>query len=137
MCADHTAKPVPRLTPDNAPFWNGCRDHKIMLPWCDACDRAHWPPGPVCPFCFRDALMWRQASGLGTISSWVVVHKAWLPAFEADLPYNAVQVELEEKVRLTGNVVGCPNEALRVGLPVEVIFDDVTDRVTLPRFRLR
>jgi uncharacterized OB-fold protein len=67
----------------------------------------------------------------------VVVHKAWLPAFEADLPYNAVQVELEEKVRLTGNVVGSPNEALQVGMPVEVVFDDVTDMVTLPRFRLR
>jgi uncharacterized OB-fold protein len=48
-----------------------------------------------------------------------------------------VQVELEEKVRLTGNVVGSPNEALQVGMPVEVVFDDVTDMVTLPRFRLR
>jgi uncharacterized OB-fold protein len=137
MSADPRQKPVPRLTPDNAPFWNGCRDHRIMLPWCDACDRAHWPPGPVCPFCFGDALVWRQASGRGVISSWVVVHKAWLPAFEADLPYNAVQVELEEGVRLTGNVVGSPNAALQVGLPVEVVFDDVTETVTLPRFRLR
>jgi uncharacterized OB-fold protein len=137
MSTDHPPKPLPRLTPDNAPFWNGCRDHRIMLPWCDDCDRAHWPPGPVCPFCFEDALVWRQASGLGVISSWVVVHKGWLPAFEADLPYNAVQVELEEGVRLTGNVVGSPNAALQVGLPVEVVFDDVTDKVTLPRFRLR
>ncbi len=71
------------------------------------------------------------------ISSWVIVHKAWLPAFEADIPYNAVQVELEEGVRLTGNLVGASNDALRVGLPVEVVFDDVTTEVTLPRFRPR
>ncbi|MBO1076894.1 OB-fold domain-containing protein [Roseomonas marmotae] len=137
MDTKQAAKPLPRLTPDNAPFWNGCREHKIMLPWCRSCDRPHWPPGPVCPYCFEDGLAWRQASGRGVISAWVVVHKAWLPAFKADLPYNAVQVELEEGVRLTGNVVGTPNEALRVGLPVQVVFDDVAAEVTLPRFKLR
>ena len=130
-------KPVPRLTPDNQPFWEGCREHRIMLPWCPRCDRPHWPPGPVCPYCFGDELAWKQASGMGTVSSWVVVHKAWLPAFAADLPYNAVQVELEEGVRLTGNVVGAANDALRVGLPVKVVYDDVTQEVTLPRFKPR
>lgn len=136
--ATHAAgKPLPRLTPDNRAFWEGCRDHKVMLPWCEPCDRPHWPPGPVCPYCFGDALTWRQASGLGSVSSWVVVHKAWFPAFKADLPYNAVQVELEEGVRLTGNLIGAPENALQVGLPVEVVFDDVTPEVTLPRFRAR
>lgn len=134
---DWTNKPVPRSTPDNQPFWEGCRAHRIMLPACQHCDRPHWPPGPVCPFCFSDELSWVQASGRGTVSSWVVVYKAWLPAFEADLPYNAVQVELEEGVRLTGNVVGVPNDALRVGMAVEAVFDDVTPDVTLPRFRPR
>jgi len=137
MTTPATGKPVPRLTPDNTPFWAGCREHRIMLPWCRVCDRPHWPPGPVCPFCFGTALTWQQASGQGTISSWVVVHKAWLPAFAADIPYNAVQVELEEGVRLTGNLIGAPNAALKVGLAVEVVFDDVTPEVTLPRFRPR
>jgi uncharacterized OB-fold protein len=130
-------KPLPRLTPDNRAFWEGCREHKIMLPWCRHCDRPHWPPGPVCPYCFGDDLTWKQASGRGVVSSWVVVHKAWLPAFAADIPYNAVQVELEEGVRLTANVIGAPNEALRVGLPVQVVFDDVTPQATLPRFKPR
>lgn len=130
-----TAKPIPRITPDNAPFWEGCRQHRIMLPTCVSCHRPHWPPGPVCPYCFGDVLAWTQASGRGVVSSWVVVHKAWLPAFEADLPYNAVQVELEEGVRLTCNLVGAGNEALCVGLEVEVVFDDVTPEATLPRFR--
>jgi uncharacterized OB-fold protein len=137
MGTKEAKKPFPRLTLDNRPFWEGCRQHKIMLPWCLPCNRPHWPPGPVCPYCFGDALSWKQASGLGTVSSWVVVHKPWLPAFEADIPYNAVQVELEEGVRLTGNVVGAPNQALRVGLPVTVVFDDVTPDVTLPRFAPR
>ena len=130
-------KPLPRSTPDNRAFWEGCREHKIMLPWCMECDRPHWPPGPVCCHCFGEALTWRQASGRGVVSSWVVVHKAWLPAFAADIPYNAVQVELEEGVRLTGNVVGVENAALHVGMAVEAVFDDVTPEATLPRFRPR
>jgi acetyl-CoA acetyltransferase/uncharacterized OB-fold protein len=130
-------KPVPRLTPDNRTFWESCRQHRLVLPWCEDCDRPHWPPGPVCPFCFGDGVSWKEVSGRGVVSSWVVIHKAWLPAFEADLPYNAVQVELEEGVRLTGNILGLSNDKLSVGLPVEVVFDDVTPTVTLPRFRPR
>ena len=137
MDANEVKKPLPRLTPDNRVFWESARQHKLMLPWCVHCDRPHWPPGPVCPHCFSDELTWKQASGRGAVSSWVIVYKAWLPAFAKDIPYNAVQVELEEGVRLTGNVVDAPNEALRVGLPVEIVFDDVTPEATLTRFRPR
>ena len=135
--AGETTKPLPRLTPDNRMFWESARQHRLMLPYCVHCQRPHWPPGPVCPFCFGDDVTWTDASGRGTVSSWVVVHKAWLPAFAADIPYNAVQVHLEEGVCLTGNVVGIANEALRVGLPVQVVFDDVTPEATLTRFRPR
>jgi uncharacterized OB-fold protein len=130
-------KPLPRVTPDNRPFWDACRAHRLHLPWCRDCGRPHLPPGPVCPFCFADALEWRRASGRGRISSWVLVHKDWFPAFRAELPYNVVQVELEEGPRLTANVVGVENERLAVGLPVEVVFDDVAPEMTLPRFRVR
>ena len=134
---DHATagKPLPRLTPDNRAFWEGCRAHQLLLPTCVPCKRPHWPPGPVCPFCFGEALTWQQASGRGVVSSWVIVHKAWLPAFEADLPYNAVQVELAEGVRLTGNLVDLAGAAPHVGMAVEVVFDDVTAEATLPRFR--
>jgi uncharacterized OB-fold protein len=124
-------KPLPRITPDSEPFWKALRERKLMLPYCVGCEKPHLPPGPVCPFCFSDRLEWRVASGRGRISTWTVVHKAWFPAFAQDIPYNVVQVELEEGPRLTTNVVGLPNERLKVGLPVVIDFDDVT----LPRFR--
>ena len=136
MTESAAAKPLPRITPDNKPFWEGCRQHRLLLPFCRACGGAHLPPAPVCPFCFADALDWRPASGRGTLTTFTIVHKAWFPAFGADIPYNVVQVELAEGPRLTANVVGAPNEALAVGKPVEVVFDDVTPEVTLPRFRL-
>jgi uncharacterized OB-fold protein len=130
-------KPLPRITPDAAPFWKGLRERKLLLPWCLECGKPHLPPGPVCPFCFAERLEWRAASGRGRVSTWTVVHKPWFPAFADDIPYNVVQVELDEGPRLTANVVDIQNEALKVGLPVEMAFDDVTPELTMPRFRSR
>jgi uncharacterized OB-fold protein len=124
-------KPLPRITPDSEPFWKALRERKLVLPYCRECAKPHLPPGPVCPFCFSGRLEWRPASGHGRISTWTVVHKAWFPAFAEDIPYNVVQVELEEGPRLTASVIGLPNERLEVGLPVVIDFDDLT----LPRFR--
>ena len=128
-------KPLPRITPDARPFWDALRERRLLLPYCMACGKPHLPPGPVCPFCFAAQLEWRPASGRGQLSAWTVVHKAWFPAFEADIPYNVVQVELAEGPRLTANVVGIANEELKVGKPVEIVFDDVTPELTIPRFR--
>lgn len=128
-------KPRPRISPDNAPFWDGCRRHELVLPFCQACDKPHLPPGPVCPFCFGDRLDWRKASGRGIVTTFTVVHQPWFPAFKAEIPYNVVQVELEEGPRLATNLVGAPNSALHVGLPVTVVFDDVAPDLTLPRFK--
>jgi uncharacterized OB-fold protein len=130
------AKPLPRITPDTQPFWDALRERRLVLPYCHDCGKPHLPPGPVCPFCFADQLDWRAASGRGRISTWTVVHKAWFPAFAAEVPYNVVQVELDEGPRLTASVVGLPNDRLAVGLPVAIDFDDATPEVTLPRFRL-
>jgi uncharacterized protein len=123
-------KPQPRITPDNEPFYKALGEGSFRLPYCLDCGKAHLPPGPVCPFCFGERLEWRAASGRGRISSWTMVHKAWFPAFAEDIPYNVVQVELDEGPRLTANVVNLPNEDLKIGLPVEIVFGQ-----PIPRFR--
>ena len=128
-------KPLPRITPDSQPFWDALRARTLRLPYCAECGQPHLPPGPVCPHCFSDRLEWRTASGRGTVSTWTVVHKAWFPAFEADIPYNVVQVQLEEGPRLTASMIGIANERLAVGLPVVIEFDSVTSEIALPRFR--
>lgn len=128
-------KPLPRVTPDNEAFWQGCRQGELRLAKCEDCAKVHLPPGPVCPFCLSDRLGWQKASGNGVVSSWTVVHQAWFPAFKAELPYNVVQVELAEGPRLTANLVEVANDAIKIGMAVEVVFDAVTQEVTLPRFR--
>jgi uncharacterized OB-fold protein len=76
-------------------------------------------------------------SGRGAIFSFIVVHRPQHPAFLDDAPYNVAIVELEEGPRLHGNVRDCANEALHVGMPVEVVFEAANDEVTLPQFRPR
>ena len=130
----HT-KALPRITPDSARFWDALRERRLMLPYCRDCGAPHLPPGPVCPACFSARLEWRAASGRGRVSTWTVVHKAWFPSFAADVPYNVVQVELDEGPRLTANVIGLPNDRLAIGLAVEIDYDGEREGLTLPRFR--
>jgi hypothetical protein len=76
-------------------------------------------------------------SGRATVTTFVVYYKVYFASFAADAPYNVVQVQLEEGPRLTANLVGVANEELTVGMAVEVVFDDVTPDITLPRVRRR
>ena len=130
-----SAKPLPRITPENREFWESARRHELRLQRCADCGRYRYPPASVCPECLSDRAEWTRVSGRGKVTTWVVFHKLYFPSFAGDLPYNVVQVQLDEGPRLTANVVGIANTDLRVGKPVEVTFDDVTPEISLPRFR--
>ena len=130
-------KPLPAITEDGAPYWDGCRAGELRLQRCTACGRMRWPPSVLCPECLTEGGEWTALSGRGRIWSFIVVHRPQHPAFFEDAPYNVAIVELEEGVRLHASIVGCPNEALAVGMPVEVVFERVNEEVTLPRFTPR
>ena len=129
-------KPRPTIGPDSRPLWEGYRNGRLLLPTCQACGKAHLPPGPVCPYCLSDDLEWLEASGRGVIASYVIVHKAWFPAFAADIPYNVVHVELAEGPRMTARVVDAPNEDIEVGRSVVIGFEMIDEQLTMPVFRL-
>src|SRR5262249_10218148 len=78
---------------------------------------------------------WVPVSGRGAVLSWAVMHQVYHPGFAADVPYAVVVIELEEGARLVSNLVDCPLDAIAAGMPVEVVFDDVTPDVTRPKFR--
>ena len=130
-----TNKPLPRVTPDTEAFWQGCNRGQLLLAERTNCSNVHLPPGPVCPFCFSEELGWKPASGFGHVSSWTKVYKDWFDAFKDDIPYNAVQVELDEGPRLTTNLVRTNSDQIWVGMRVMVVFDRVTNNFTLPRFQ--
>jgi hypothetical protein len=78
---------------------------------------------------------WRRLSGRGTVYSFIIVHRPQHPAFLDDAPYNVAIIELEEGLRMHTNIVDCSDEDLRVGMPVEAVFEKINDDVTLPKFR--
>jgi uncharacterized OB-fold protein len=128
-------KPLPEPSPITRPFWDAARAHRLELQRCADCSRFLFYPRPLCPHCGGTRLEWRRASGRGTLYSYTVARRAPVPMFESDVPYVIAIVELEEGPHLTSNVVGIAPEALRVGMPLEAVFDDVTETVTLVRFR--
>ena len=134
MMSQGYAKPLPQTTAVSRPFWEGCRRHELRIQQCLICSALRFPPQRLCPECLSDTSEWREVSGRGKIYSFVVYHRLYHPAFESDLPYNVAVVELAEGPRLLSTIVGCGNDALRCDMPVEVIFDDITPEVTLPKF---
>lgn len=129
------AKPLPVISDFNRPFWEGTRQHEFRLQRCCSCDRLWAPNGPVCPHCFSEEYRWEPLSGHGRICSWVVFHKVYHPSFAGDAPYNVAFVELDEGPRVIANVVGTPNAELHIGMPVEVVFEDINEDISIPKFR--
>ncbi len=132
------AKPVPRPDQDTQPFWDACKEHELQAQQCSSCGKFRWPPRSLCPHCRSWDFQWVPLAGTGTVYSYVVVHHVTVPAFADDAPYVIAQITVEGtdgEMRLTSNIVGCPWEDVRVGMPVTVVFEDVTREITLPKFR--
>lgn len=128
-------RPLPNPPPESKPFWDGARAHRLMIPRCNACGRAWFPPSALCAHCLSDDTRWEEACGRGTVFSFVVVHRVYHPFFADRVPYVVAVVELEEGPRLLSNVVGIEPDKVRCNMPVEVTFEDATPEVSIPKFR--
>jgi uncharacterized OB-fold protein len=135
------AKPVPVPDEASAPFFDGALQGRLMLLRCRACATFMSPTAylrvprrPRCLHCFSADLDWAPSSGRATLYSFALVHQLYDEAFAAEIPYNIAVVETEEGVRLTTQVVG---GRLEIGMPLEVIFERVSDEVAIPKFRPR
>jgi uncharacterized OB-fold protein len=131
-----SAKPLPQPTPETAPFWQGCKQHELRLQHCGTCNKFIFYPRIFCPTCLNDQLEWRPVSGKGTLLTYVLSARP-APGFENELPYAIAVVQLAEGPHMMTNIVNTElkPENLPAGLPVEVVFDDVSDEVTLPKFQ--
>jgi len=130
-------KPLPRPSEDSAPFWEAAFKGELRMQRCSDCGHVRFPPVVLCARCLSANAAWARMSGRGAVYSWVVVHQSQHPAFNPDAPYNVVIVELEEGPRLHGNLVGCANDDIRIGLPVEVVFEKASDDTALVKWRRR
>ena len=134
---DAGTTPVPDA--DSKPYYEYTKKHELRAQRCKACGSMRHPPGIMCPQCQSQDIEWRKLSGRGAIYSWEVIHHRIIPAFMEGPPYTVVLVEPEEQpgLRFLGNLLDCPREQLRIGLPVEAVFEDHTPEVTLVQWRPR
>jgi uncharacterized OB-fold protein len=129
-------RPLPVIDPDSKPYWDALRQHRLVLKYCRSCSRDHFYPRELCPYCHSDDLVWKDASGRGEIYSYTIARRPAAPSFADDVPYVIAVISLEEGPRMTANIVGADPDLVRIGQSVRIVFDDVTENVTLPRFRV-
>ena len=128
-------KPLPKPTATSAPFWQAAHQGRLELQYCSKCDSFQYYPRPICANCWNEAVEWRRCSGRATVYSYSICNIPGLPSFKGDTPYLVAVVELEEGVRMTTNIVGCAATDVSIGMPVEAVFERVTEEHTLIKFR--
>ena len=137
------SKPVPIPDDESRPFFDGALTGRAAaaalsrlrhVHVADGRDR-HAAEASLPEVLLRRTSSGRRPTGRGTLYSFALMHQVYDPAFADEVPYNIAVVELDEGVRMTTNVVGCANEELSIGMPLEVTFERVSEEVAIPRFR--
>jgi uncharacterized protein len=129
-------KPVPLVDEASRDFWEGAREHRLVIQQCEACHHHLYPPAIVCKWCLSEDLMPRDVSGRGTLYAFATVNQAFHVGFVDDVPYVVGYVDLDEEpgVQIITNIVGASPDELKIGMPLEVVFDD-RNEYSLPQFR--
>ena len=138
MSQQKLRKQLPVPQPESEYYWEKTRQHELWLRKCEDCRQVYFYPRDICPDCFSRNTTWIQSSGKGILHTYAIVHRAAYPAFQDDVPYIIAMVELEGGVRIPTNLVDIKPDPklIKVGMAVEVTYDDVNDKITLPKFRL-
>jgi uncharacterized OB-fold protein len=123
---------LPRVDEDNEFFWTSGADGRLRFLRCTHCATFVHPPSPVCPDCLSTELAPEPVSGRATVESFTLNVQQWIPGSE---PYLVAWVSIVEQpdVRLTTNLVGVEPDAVTIGMPVTVVFEQ-HDTVYLPLF---
>jgi len=130
-------KPLPAISQENEPFWEGLKRHEFLVPKCADCGSWNWVPYPACRNCLSENQEWTKVSGDATIYTYTIITRGH-GQFNDEAPYALVVAQLAESpldCLVIGNTRGIPNEELEIGKPVKIVFEDIPDEdVTLWRF---
>ena len=132
-------KPLPAITTEAKPFWDGAAQQKLVMQRCQACNAWVWTPRPACNECGSEKIEWTPMSGKGQVYSFTVIRqiagRAASLAFQNDIPYVVAWVDLDEGPRMITNIIGCPVEDVKLGMKVSVAFEQASKDVWLPKFK--
>jgi uncharacterized protein len=129
------SKPLPHIDEENRPWWEAAQRHELYLQKCRDCGDLRFHPRALCTNCLSSRTEWVRAKGDGKIYTFTVTYQNQAAGFRESLPYVMAWVELSEGVKMLTNIVDCPTEHVKIDMPVEAVFDDVTPEVTLVKFR--
>lgn len=136
--AEPYSGPLPKPTPETRPFWDAAKQHRLLIQACDDCGARYFYPRPLCPACLSRNVRWLDASGRARLHTFVINHRP-PRGFPVAPPFVLGIVELEEGPRMMSHIVGVTPDpaALRCDMPLEVVFEELTPEITLPKFRPR
>ncbi len=128
--------PIPKPTPETRKYWQAARQHTLLIQRCNACGEHYFYPRPMCPRCLSRQVEWVEASGRGRLHTFVINHRP-PRSFPQKGPLVIGIVELEEGPKMLSNIIDVePDPAkIRCDMPVEVVFEDITEEIALPKFR--
>jgi uncharacterized OB-fold protein len=127
-------KPIPHYDAVTKPFWDATLEDKLLFQECPACGNRQFYPRATCTACGATP-EWREASGQGTVHTFTVIRQFGGPGFKDELPYVVAMVDLDEGVRMMGNVTDVDPDTVSIGLPVEVWFAPADERFAIPLWR--
>jgi len=128
-------KPLPIPTKWSQPFWDAAKQHRLVLKKCGKCGFIDHPPYLYCTNCHADEHEWIEASGKATLAAYAInVFGVPFPFWD-DLPFVVALIDLQEGPRMISNIVECDHDKLENGMELEVLFDDVSGEISLPKWR--
>jgi len=131
----HRRLMIPKPTSYSKPFWEGTKRHELLIQECVNCGKRIYPPQPICPKCLSENFKWIKSSGKGKILTFTTIY-AYGPSWTAELlPYTIIIVRLEEGINMMSHLIDCKPEEVKCEMEVEVVFEDVTEEFTIPKFR--
>ena len=131
-------KPIPTPSPLTQPFWDGAKQGKLMLPRCTNCNRVHWYPRHICPFCYSNKIDWIEGSGEGTLYTFAVQHRAF-GGWAEEAPFVTAYIDLKEGDRMLTVLRGVdPNApgSIKIGSKCKVEFEEASDEISIPFWRV-
>jgi uncharacterized protein len=129
------AKPLPHLDEENRPWWEAMKRHELYIQKCRDCGDTRYYPRALCTSCLSPRTEWIRAKGQGKVYTFTTTYQNQAAGFRESLPYIMAYVELDEGLKMLTNLVECRPEEVKIGMPVEVVYEDVTPEVTLAKFR--
>jgi uncharacterized OB-fold protein len=130
-------KPLPVPDPVTQPYWDGLNAGELRIQRCRACTKAVFYPRALCHHCGSRDLEWITCSGRGKLYAFTIAHRGTPAAFKGSTPYVVAMVDLEEGARVMTNLIDVEPtpEAVKIGMPVAVVFEKASDTITLAKFR--